>query len=174
MYTELMGQFLAIIRGAPASGKTTIAKVMRSREKKVVWLKVDNFKDFFADESDYFRGFVDGSALATLEWLLDQGFSVVMEKIFLNPTAISKAIDVAKKRSVPSRVFQIKCSLATLHERDRNRPGVKEGCREPLGDKLIEEIWRKLEETFYEGAISLDTEKMSVEDCVQLIENNFH
>jgi len=51
-YNYLMSpnQFLVIIRSAPASGKTTIAKELRSFKDKVVWLKVDNFKDFFSEK----------------------------------------------------------------------------------------------------------------------------
>ncbi len=45
-----MTQFLVIIRGAPASGKSSIAKKLRNYSKKVAWLKVDNFKDFFSGE----------------------------------------------------------------------------------------------------------------------------
>lgn len=70
-----MKQFLVIIRGAPASGKTTIAKKLRDFKEKVVWLKVDNFKDFFSDNvSPEEQKFVDESALASLEYLLDQAF----------------------------------------------------------------------------------------------------
>jgi len=60
-----------------------------------------------------------------------------MEKIFFDPAIIPQAVDAAADRGVEVRVFQIKCSLATLQERDRTRPGIKEGCRKPLGDKTI-------------------------------------
>lgn len=165
-----MKQFLVIIRGAPASGKTTIAKQLRNFKEKVVWLKVDNFKDFFSDNlSSDEQEYVDKSALATLEYLLGRGFSVIMEKIFYDPFIIPLAINAAKKRNVPVIIIQIRCSLETLQERDRIRPGVKEGCRKPLGDEVIKDIYNQLEETFYPGAISLDTEKLSIDQCVETI-----
>jgi len=172
-----MKQFLVIIRGAPASGKTTIAKKLRNYKKKVVWLKVDNFKDFFSDEATFEeQKFVDESALATLKYLLDNKFSVVMEKIFFDPQIIPLAVKVAAERQVKSRVFQIKCSLPVLQERDRNRPGIKEGCRKPLGDEIISKIYDQLESTYYPEAIPLDTERLSLQDCVDTvkreIENN--
>lgn len=168
-----MGQFLAIIRGGPASGKTTIAKQMRNYEKKVAWLKVDNFKDFFAEDTSETRELVDGSAIATLVYLLEKGFSVVMEKIFLDPVDIPRAVEEANKRNIPVKVFQIRCSVTTLQERDRIRPGVKQGCRKPMGDEVIARIQNQLEKTFYGGAIELDTEKMSVEECIRRIETSF-
>ena len=165
-----MTQFLVIIRGAPASGKTTIAKNLRNFDKKIVWLKVDNFKDFFSDNASLEeQKYVDECALATLEYLLDQGFSVLMEKIFFDPFIIPLALLAAKKRNIKTAVFQIKCSLATLQGRDRNRPGIKEGCRKPLGDEKIKMIYDQLEKTFCPGAISLDTENLSVEECLNLI-----
>ena len=165
-----MNQFLIIIRGAPASGKTTIAKKIRDFKNKIVWLKVDNFKDFFSNKvTKEEQKFVDECALATLDYLLSKGFSVVMEKIFYNSFIIPRAIEIANKRGVSTKVFQIICPLAVLQERDRTRPGIKEGCRKPLGDKAIERIYKHLIETFYPGAIKLDTHKLSLDDCVNLV-----
>jgi len=163
-------QFLVIIRGAPASGKTTIAKRLRNFEGRVAWLKVDNFKDFFSDDAlSEEQKYVDEAAVKTLEYLLDSGFSVVMEKIFYDPHIISVAMKVAVERNIKCKVFQIKCSLQTLLERDKSRPGIKEGCRKPLGEKLIKDLFTQLENTFYQVAIPLDTEKLSIDDCIDTI-----
>lgn len=166
-----MNQFLAILRGAPASGKTTIAKKIRNYPQKTAWLKVDNFKDFFSEESSLDQQrYVDECSLASLEYLLDEGFSVVMEKIFFDPFIIPLAIETAKKRNIKSKVFQIRCPLNVLLERDRVRDGVKEGHRKPLGDEVIEKLYAQLEKTFYPGAVELNTAKMTVDDCVKKIE----
>jgi len=163
-------QFLAIIRGAPASGKTTIAKRMRSSRNKVVWLKVDNFKDFFEANSDLSaQKYVDECSLTSLEYMLENGFSVVMEKIFFDPGVINRAVEIGKNRGVDVKVFQIKCPLKILQQRDKNREGIKEGCRKRLGDEVIEKIYLQLERTYYEGAVELDTSKLSVEQCVKKI-----
>lgn len=168
-----MEQFLVIIRGAPASGKTTISKKLRNFEKRIVWLKVDNFKDFFSDNASLNeQKYVDECSLASLEYLFDKGFSVVMEKIFYNPDIIPLVIEAAKKRNIIAKIFQIKCSLNILQERDKNRPGIKEGCRKPLGDAAIERIYKKLEKTYLSGAIELDTENFSIEECVTKIKDS--
>ena len=168
-----MDQFLVIIRGAPASGKTTIAKRLRSFVKKIVWIKVDNFKDFFSDEASMEeQKYVDKCALVTLEYLLEKGFSIVMEKIFFDPHIISFAVEAAKKRNITVKVFQIKCPLHILQARDKSRPGVKESCRKPLGDETIEKLYNQLENTFYPEAIALDTEKNSIEECIRIIKES--
>lgn len=165
-----MSQFLVIIRGAPASGKTTIAKQLRDYQQKIAWLKVDNFKDFFSDDAQPAQQKnVDGAALTTLQYLLDNQFSVVMEKIFFDPFIIPLAIKEARKRNIPVQVFQLQTSLATLQERDQNRPGIKEGCRKPLGNEVIQKIYEQLESTPYPGAIQLNTEELSLEECVNQI-----
>ncbi len=162
-----MEQFLVIIRGAPASGKTTIAKRFRDYSKKVVWLKVDNFKDFFsADASLEEQKDVDETALVSLCHLLDKGFSVVMEKIFYDPFIVPLATEEASKRSIKVKVFQIKCDDEILIERDSIREGIKEGCRKPMGETIIKKISHHLDQTSLKDAIILDTGRMTLDQCV--------
>jgi tRNA uridine 5-carbamoylmethylation protein Kti12 len=164
-----MNQFLIILRGVPASGKTTISMEFRNFDKKIAWLKVDNFKEFFAEDSSVALNYVNGSAIATLEYLFNQGFSVVMDGVFQETKAIDDALLLAKEKNIKVIVYQIKCSLPVLQERDRTRPGVKEGCRQPLGDDVIVRIYQKLETTFYPNAEVLDTEHLSLQECIEKI-----
>lgn len=166
-------QKLIILRGAPSSGKSTIAKRLRNFQKKVVWLKVDNFKDFFAEDPSIALDYVNATAINSLKYLLDQGFSVVMEGVVQNPQYIKQATELAKKRKIPYRVFKLTCSLKTLQMRDRHRPGVKEGYREPLGDKVIANLYNVIESNPYEESIELDTEKNNIEACIEIIKESF-
>lgn len=63
-------QKLIIIRGAPASGKSTIAKSLRDFQKKIAWLKVDNFKDFFSEDGTLGLEYANEAAIVTLEFLV--------------------------------------------------------------------------------------------------------
>lgn len=168
-----MKQVLVILRGAPASGKTTISKELRDFDKKVAWLKVDNFKDFFTEDSSAALEYVNGSALATLDYLFKQDFSVVMDGVFQDTSAVDEAVRLAKEKNIKTIIYQIKCSLATLQERDRNRPGIKEGCREPLGDEEIESLCHKVEDNPLENGVKLDTENQTLEACLAIIRKNF-
>jgi predicted kinase len=169
-----MNQFLVVLRGAPASGKTTIAKHFRNFDKKIAWLKVDNFKDFFAEDSSTALGYVNGSAIATLSYLFNQGFSVVMDGVFQETNAIDNALELAKEKNIKAIVYQIKCSLSILQARDKARPGVKEGCRKPLGGDVIERIYQKLETNHYPNTGILDTERLSLQECIEKIANDIN
>ncbi len=167
-----MKQFLVILRGVTASGKSTISKRLRNFEEKIVWLKVDNFKDFFAEDSSTALEFVNGSAIATLSYLLDQGFSVVMDGVFQDTKAIDEALSVAKTKNIKTIVYKIKCSLDKILERDRTREGIKEGHRKALGDKTITQIYEKLESNPYPNSQPLNTESLSVDQCIEKIMND--
>jgi len=52
-----MKQVLIVLRGAPASGKSTISKRLRDSDNKIVWLKTDNLKSFFPDSGEFTKSF---------------------------------------------------------------------------------------------------------------------
>jgi len=168
-----MKQILVILRGVPASGKSTIAKSLRNYEKKIAWLKVDNFKPFFAENTDLILGDVNNSAIVVLNYLLDQKFSVVMDGVFQDPLYIQKAVDLAKQNNIPTYVYELVCSLETLQKRDKTRPGIKEGCRKPLGDFVISNLSKIIEKNPFKEVVKINTEKTSLEECIKLIQKNF-
>jgi len=163
-------QKLIVLRGAPSSGKSTIAKNLKNLKNKVTWLKVDNFKAFFAKditEENEAIDYVNQAAVATLEHLLSQGFSVVMEGIFQNPKYITLAVDIAKQNNIQFKVYELECSLEALQSRDKVRDSVKEGCRKPLGDELIAKLNQVVKDNPWSGAEKLNTEKLSLEECIE-------
>ena len=165
-------QTLIILRGAPSSGKSSIARSLKSLKNKVVWLKVDNFKPFFAKditEENEAIDYVNQAAIASLEHLLKQGFSVVMEGIFQNPKYITAAVDMAKQANIQFKVYELECSLEILQARDKVREGVKEGCRKPLGNEVIAKLNQIIQENPWSGAEKLDTGKLSLNECIDIL-----
>jgi predicted kinase len=156
-----------------ASGKSTIAKKYRNFDSKMAWIKVDNFKDLFDHFEKEARPVVHGSANATLDFLLKNGYSVVMEGVFQNPVFIQQAVEIAQKYKISYKVFQLHVSLKTLQERDKIREGVKEGCRKPLEDEEIAQLYHKIENNTYPGAIKLNTEKLTIKESVKFIDSFF-
>lgn len=170
-----MRQALIVLRGAPASGKTTIAENLRDFNNKIVWFKTDNFKPFFSDRTAE-ESAIDSvmeTALATLNYLLDQGYSVIFEGIFANPVYPQRAIQMGKAKNIHTVVYETECSLQTLIERDMRRKGVPEGLRKPIEKGKIESLSNKIKENPIEGSILLNTEEKSVEESVNIIRKNF-
>jgi len=168
-----MKQALIILRGPPSSGKSSIAKSLRDYEKKIAWLKVDNFKPFFAESTDSILDDVNKTAITVLNYLLDQKFSVIMEGIFQNPLYIQDAVNLAGQKNIPVIVYELRCSINVLQERDKTRPGIKEGCRKPLGDHIISNLFNIIEKNPFKDAINLNTEKASINECIDIIKENF-
>lgn len=168
-----MNQRLIILRGAAASGKTTIAKSYRDFDSRVVWLKVDNFKDFFAEDASPALEYVNGSALATLKYLFEQEFSVVMDGVFQDTSAIIEAVNLANQMKIPVKVFELEVSLEALNKRDLIREGVPEGLRKPMGKEALERIYKNLQDNPYKEAIKLNTEENSLEECKRIIDQSF-
>lgn len=168
-----MKQVLVILRGAPASGKTTLGESLRDKEKKIVWLKIDNLKPFFSEDWGDSLDEVNKLAMVLINSLLDDGYSVVFDGIFKNPDHAMESVKLAKSKNIPAVIYQLVCSLETLKARDKTRPGIKEGHREPLGDETIERLFHKVKDNLLEDAIELDTENKTLEECLVIIRKNF-
>lgn len=167
-----MNQFLVILRGAPASGKTTIAKRLRNFDKKIIWLKVDNLKDFFGEDTEQQLLYAYKTSLPVLKYLLDEGFSVVMDGIFrdVHLDILNQAVMEAQKHQVPTKIFQLMCPLQTLLERDRIRVKETKGIRKPIGDDILISIYENLKNNPFPKAQTIDTENNSIEECIAIIE----
>lgn len=155
------------------SGKSTLAKKYRSFESKIALLKMDSFKELFEHFEKKARPVIHGAAIASLDYLLKQGFSVVMEGVLQNPDFIQQAVDVANKNGVECKVFELTATLQTLQSRDRKRKEVEQGLRTPLGDEAIEFMFNKLKRLPYHDAIKLNTETTSVEKSIEFIDKHF-
>ena len=166
-----MKQFLVVLRGAPASGKSTIAKKLRNFDKKIVWLKVDNFKDFFGEDTEQQILYAYETSLPVLDYLLKNGFSVVIDGIFrdVHLDILKQAVNEADKRQIPVTVFQLICSLPTLLERDRKRVEETNGIRKLIGDNTLTSIYENLKNNPYSQAERLDTEHQTLEKIIEKI-----
>ncbi len=94
---------------------------------------------------------------------------MVMEGIFQNPKYITQSVEIAKQKGIPFKVYELECSPDTLQERDKERPLVKKGWRKPLGDKVIAHLHKSVIENPWKGAEKLNTEKLSIKECVELL-----
>ena len=167
-----MGQFLIILRGAPASGKSSIAKSLSDIKNKIVWLKVDNFNPFFGEDASEYLDYVNGSALATLKYLLTNGFSVVMDGVFQNPNVIDEAFSIAKNMKIQAHAFELRCSLETLLQRDINREEVKKGYRRPTNIGVFKRIQQALVNNTSNNLKILNVDNKTLTECLEIISKN--
>lgn len=168
-----MTQKLVILRGAPCSGKTTIAEKLRDYDKRIAWLSIDKVKPIFSDFKDETLDEANKIALVVLENLFDRDFSVVFDGLFKKPEHLYDAFQIANKKNIPIVIYQLKCSLDTLLERDKTRDGVKHGLWQPMGEELIAGLLKKVEENPIEDAILLNTEALSLDECIKIVKKNF-
>ena len=166
-------QTLIVLRGAPASGKTTIAKQLRDFDNKIVWFKTDNLKEFFDNPSDD-RALdeVFKTCYSVLENLLYREYTVIYEGIFKKSEYANNAIEIAKKRNIKYFVYQLDCSLETLIKRDKERSNQTNGIRPPMDRNIIESLLNKVIDNPIENAIFLNTEENTLEECINEIKKN--
>lgn len=166
-----MKQALIILRGAPASGKTTLGERLRNKENKVVWLKIDNLKPFFSEDWGDSLDEVNKLALSMIDTLLNDGFSVVFDGIFKNPQHALDAKNLAESKNIPCVIYQLECSLEELQKREDERSTKMN--RDHFGKDMIERLYDKVINNPIEGAILLNTETQSIDECLQVIRKNF-
>lgn len=166
-----MKQTLVILRGAPASGKTTLGERLRSKENNVVWLKIDNLKPFFSEDWGDSLDEVNKLALVMINQLLSDGFSVVFDGIFKNPTHALDAKKLAESKNVPCVIYQLECSLETLQKREDERSAQFQ--RDHFGKDTIQRLYEKVINNPIEGSIPLNTETQSIDECLEIIKKNF-
>ena len=82
---------------------------------------------------------------------------------------LKQAVDEAKKRQFPIKVFQLDCSLQILLERDKKRVEETNGIRKPLGDVNITHIYENLKNNPVPNAEIIDTQRRSLEECIAII-----
>lgn len=59
-------------------------------------------------------------------------------------------------------------------KRDGVREGVPEGLKKPLGKETITNLFNIIKENPFTGAVKLDTEKYSVDECIKIINESFN
>ena len=169
-----MKQVLVILRGLPASGKSTIAKKLRNFSERIVWLKVDSFKDFFGEGTDEQLEAANEAALSSLKYLLSKNYSVVMDGVFQDLSYIDRAGKIAGEMGLSFKIFELEISLEGAKQRDKSRDGIKEGFREPIADEVLNHILERVSSKDYSGVIKIDTENNSLEECIRIVRNHLN
>jgi chloramphenicol 3-O-phosphotransferase len=170
-----MKQTLVIVRGAPASGKTAICSNLRDTDNKIAWVSVDGVKPIFSNFDDRDVDISYKTTLALIRYLFDEGYSVVFDCIAANPKHLedlNQLIQLAQDKNIRVKIYQLECSLDILLERHMKREYVKSRDLQTESE-TVERIYNKIQANPLSDALKLDTEKSSLEECLEIIRENF-
>lgn len=163
-------QVFIILRGGPATGKSTICKEIQKRMPEIIWLHVDSFKRFLnSGNENRDRDHWYGAAAASLDYFLAQNFSVIAEGIFQDHKYINLLLETAKKQNVRTKIYELLASGEVLIERDRKRKGVPEGIRPRLSKDIIKRLASQVNDNHFPEAEIINTEELTMTQIVDSI-----
>lgn len=171
---------LIIVRGAPAVGKSTIAKKIANlnSSKKTTYLPIDNFQlyDLRAMSKDREKLAIRNAALLTKNFLLE-GFDVVVDYVFDDINDLKKFIEfifsetLGKIDDIYVQKFYLDAPIELIIKRNQSRSG-KRG--EYMNIALLKKLYAKTSVT--KGMLSheaiIDTSKYSAKQCARYILSN--
>ena len=164
-------QTVIILRGAPSTGKTTVAHLLTERIPGLVKISVDSLVNMNVKPKHTNEEWVKGRPLGLemarvlLEYFLTKGNCVVIEEFFIETNRIKEIIKISRKHKASSYVFELTVSLMAALEREKIRPDAK-------NEKPVEELIGLMEKNPYVGTIQIDTSDKSPNNIVDLILQN--
>lgn len=171
---------LIIVRGAPAVGKSTVAKKIAALNsaKKTTYLAVDNFQlyDLRTMSKDREKLAIRNAALLTKNFLLE-GFDAVVDYVFDDIDDLKKFMEfifseaLGKIDMIYVQKFYLDAPIEKIVKRNQSRSG-KRG--EYMNIALLKKLYTKTSAT--KGILAhefiIDTSKYSAKQCARYILSN--
>jgi tRNA uridine 5-carbamoylmethylation protein Kti12 len=163
-----MKNCIIIIRGAAASGKTTIAKKLCKRFSKSFHIDVDTIRHFDPNAKPILKELtLSSKAAAALSNIYSSaGYAVIIDSTFITQELLDTLLKNLKSPKDSIFLFTLKPALKELIVRDRSRAKFKR-----LGDK-IKVIYYIGEKSRERRGIFIDNSKLSVKETVDIIIDN--
>lgn len=170
------GKFVVMLWGAPAAGKTTVARALleelRVRRGLVLpHLSTDLLsRAILGDQfvSDVRRALYEG-LITIADQILMAGGGVLLDGTFLNPDLRAQVREMARSRRAVLISVQVACSLATRRGRNNARPDA-----ERVPDAWLVRAHYSALAGKTHGDLTLDTELWSTAACVERILELMH
>ena len=158
-------QVIIVIRGAPATGKTVIARRLRHERKKTVWLGFDVIRSLiYKEPRKRKKGLVFETLLALAEFFLKKRYSVVIEEIFIKKRQIDPFFKLGKKLKIPVYLFELRAQTKDLLSRNPDREYTVAG-----GQEAVKRINKLVLSNPDKRAIIIDTSKCSSSNALSTI-----
>lgn len=166
---------LILIKGSPASGKTTLAKKLASKiAGKVSVLTIDEFRWVMAsheprDEKDFKISW--NNYLFVLENYMKENYNIITEDVFIKQftdksTNLNDIIKLAKKYNFKITKLFLNCSFKLTKKRNKNRL---------MKVKDLETIYNKVNENnlnFLHINIDNKTKNQVLKEALEIVSNN--
>lgn len=155
---------LIILRGGPASGKTTTGNILKEKLPNTVSIPVDVVISMLAKEGKWKEFWSCGheAARGLVEFFFREGFNVVFEELLFETSYIEKVIRIGKKFRARIFVFELVAPVEELIKR-KKKGGFKMRANE------VKRLKKMVSAFPYKNAIKIDTLKKSPEGCANFI-----
>lgn len=167
--TDTTNQSLIVLRGAPGTGKSTVAEKLRDIGKDKTWLHIDWLGHFFPRSLHQTHSLHYQTAKHFAEVFLSMGYSVIVDGMFEETEWVDWFIDLAKERKIGCRVFEFTASVKDILARDKKHLGVKQGWRNPIQKKDLEVRLKWFQRHPYPKATQINSSERSLEEIVRFI-----
>ncbi|MCE7873128.1 ATP-binding protein [bacterium CPR1] len=165
------GRFIVMLWGAPAAGKTTVARSLlrelrRRRGLMLPHLSTDQLNRAILGEDfvgDVREALYDG-LIAMAGNILGAGGGVLLDGTFLYPEMRERIRNLARERRAVLVSVQVACTLSTRRQRNAQRPDA-----ERVPEAWLERAHYRAMAGRFHGDLVLDTETLSTEEAVEKI-----
>ena len=169
IFAKKGNQIVIILRGAPSSGKSTIAYLLSKNLPNTYKFGIDSMVQTIispgkVDMNEWLKARPLDHELSEIivKYLLDKGNNLAIEEIFLEAKEIDKFVKIAHKIGARVFVFELKVSLEEALRREKIRPYAEEG-------KPVKEAIELLDKNPYKNAIKIDTSKLTKAEILEFI-----
>jgi len=154
-----------IFRGIPRAGKTTLAKALHRRledKYRIALIHYDNiFEMSIGEEKKRLKPKI---AMGMIEDLLIEGFNLILDYSFVFTQDLKQTIQLFEKYASRYQIYLLKPSFLKIIERDKGFPA-------PKGIEALKGFWATMENNNFPGGLEIDTGKLSVVECIEVILN---
>ncbi len=158
--------WVVIFRGIPRAGKTTLAKVLHHKledKYRIALIHYDNiFEMSIGEEKKRLKPKI---ATGLIKDLLIEDFNLILDYSFVFTQDLKQTIQLIEKHASRYQIYLLKPSFLEIIERDKRFPV-------PKGIESLKEFRVAMENNNFPGDLEIDTGRLSVDECIELILNN--
>lgn len=156
---------LIVLRGNSGAGKSTVAQKLREVSlRRIAWIEQDHFRRHILREKDGTDGIRIGLIAQTVDFVLANGYDVILEGIF-GFSAYGEMLRALAARWPEHYFFYFDVPFEETLRRHATRPSAKE-----FGRAEMARWFRNDDRTGFPGEIIIPAEN-SITDAVQLIKS---